>query len=361
MKDVAIVGAGVFGLCAAYVCALRGMSVVVLEKSDAIGAGASGGIVGAMSPHTPDNWNQKKQFQFDALCAAETFWRDVDACSGVSSGYGRIGRVFPIPDERLLGLAQMRAKSATEIWQGKFRWDVLQSHALIAPSAAPFGVVHDTMSARIYPALACQSLRAALMKMGVEIRMGCVVETVQDSIVSGQWGEIRANAIVLAAGVGGFEFLDRKFEMQTGSGVKGQGALLQYDLGHAPQINAEGIYIIPHEDGTVGVGSTSETDWNNPTGTDEKLDFVIASAKRICPVLQNAIVKKRWAELRPKARKRTPMLGAIPGCNNVYAALGGYKIGFGLAHKSAEMIADMIAGTTCDIPANFTVQHHLDL
>ncbi|GHA59657.1 oxidoreductase [Amylibacter ulvae] len=361
IKDVVIVGGGVFGLCAAYMCALRGMSVVVLEKSNAVGARASGGIVGAMSPHTPDNWNQKKQFQFDALCGAETFWHNLDSQSGMSSGYGRIGRVFPIPDERLLGLAHMRAESAKEFWQGKFSWSVLPDHPLIAPSAAPYGVVHDTMSARIYPARACQSLRGALLKTGIEIRTKCAVDTVQDNTVVGRWGEIRANAIVLAAGVGGFKFLDQKFEMQTGSGVKGQGALLKCDMGSRPQINAEGIYIIPHIDGTVGVGSTSETDWSHPTETDEKLDAVIATAKRICPTLSDAPVIKRWADLRPKARKRTPMLGAIPKMDGVYVALGGYKIGFGLAHQSATMIADMIQGKPCDIPANFTVPHHLDL
>ena len=66
MMDVTIRGAGIFGLSIAWACALRGARVQVIDPNG-IGAGASGGIVGALAPHVPENWNAKKEFQFQMI------------------------------------------------------------------------------------------------------------------------------------------------------------------------------------------------------------------------------------------------------------------------------------------------------
>ena len=66
MDDVTIRGAGIFGLSIAWECARRGVKVTVVDPQG-IAAGSSGGIVGALAPHVPENWNSKKAFQFDSL------------------------------------------------------------------------------------------------------------------------------------------------------------------------------------------------------------------------------------------------------------------------------------------------------
>ncbi|MER2509538.1 MAG: FAD-dependent oxidoreductase, partial [Amaricoccus sp.] len=48
--EVLVIGAGIFGLATALACARRGMSVIVADRAEP-GAGASGGPVGALSPH----------------------------------------------------------------------------------------------------------------------------------------------------------------------------------------------------------------------------------------------------------------------------------------------------------------------
>lgn len=52
--DLTVRGGGAFGLCIAWEAARRGARVRLIETV-AIGAGASGGIVGALSPHVPEN------------------------------------------------------------------------------------------------------------------------------------------------------------------------------------------------------------------------------------------------------------------------------------------------------------------
>jgi len=103
-SDIIVVGAGVWGLAAALECLKRGMFVRVIE-ADVPGAGASGGLVGALSPHVPDQWNPKKQFQFEALDRAQDYWANVSEISGLPCGYARLGRYLPLKDAAARELA----------------------------------------------------------------------------------------------------------------------------------------------------------------------------------------------------------------------------------------------------------------
>src|SRR5210317_1097848 len=121
MVDITVRGAGIFGLSIAWICVLRGARVQVIDPHGA-GAGSSGGIVGALAPHVPENWNSKKAFQLDSLLMAESFWASVAAQGGLDPGYGRTGRLQPIADDHALGLARDRAEGARALWQGRALW-----------------------------------------------------------------------------------------------------------------------------------------------------------------------------------------------------------------------------------------------
>ena len=51
--DVTVRGGGIFGLSIAWACLGRGAKVRLIETV-ALGAGSSGGLVGALSPHVPE-------------------------------------------------------------------------------------------------------------------------------------------------------------------------------------------------------------------------------------------------------------------------------------------------------------------
>lgn len=357
-RSVVIVGGGIFGLTTAWFCAARGMSVTLVER-DHIAAGASGGIMGTLSPNVPETWSAKKQFQLDALLTAGTFWQDIEAVSGISTGYGQIGRLIPIPDERALHHAKIREIDAVKLWQGRAKWAVTDGsdyHNLIVPTAAPCGVIHETLSARIAPRAACASLAKALVNRGVDIQENWPVTEVHQSHILGPHGRIDADEIVVAAGVDSFPLLAPFIGPDKGLGIKGQSALLSgVDLKQSPQIYADGIYIIPHSDGSVAIGSTSEPSWDNPVDTDEKLEILIAKAMAICPLLSTATIGERWANLRPRGKKPDPILGLIPGHSGLNVATGGFKIGFGIAHTCGNHVAAILAGETPDIPLPFLV------
>ncbi len=337
MVDVTVRGAGIFGLSIAWTCTRRGARVRVVDPHGP-GAGSSGGLVGALAPHVPENWNEKKAFQLDSLLMAERFWREVETAGGVSAGYARLGRVQPVADAGL-ALARQRAETARELWRGEAAWRVIpEAEAGPFCPVSPSGfVIHDTLSARMHPRRACAALVAALRAIGAEI-----VEAAED-----------AGRVVHATGVAGLEALNAGRARVVGTGVKGQAALLRFDAGEVPQVFAEAVHIVPHADGTVAVGSTSERDFNDPVSTDAQLDAVIDRAVAAMPVLHGAEVIERWAGVRPRSRSRAPMLGAHPLHEGQFIANGGFKIGFGMAPKVAEVMADLLLEGRDAIPEGF--------
>jgi glycine oxidase len=331
--DVTIRGAGIFGLSIGWACAARGARVQVIDPHG-IGAGSSGGIVGALSPHVPENWNDKKAFQLKSLLMAEDWWSRASVAGGGDPGYGRTGRLQPIPDAAALERARARSDGAASLWQGRAEWSVIWSEmaGAWAPPSDSGRLIHDTLSARINPRAALDCLARA-----IRARSGEIVEAGGDKGV-----------VVWATG-----YHDLARMGVSGAGVKGQAALLRLDQREAPQLFVDGLHVVPHANGTVAIGSTSERDWAEPASTDEQLDALIDKARRLVPALAEAPVIERWAGIRPRSRSRAPLIGAHPLEPGAYIANGGFKIGFGMAPLIAEIMADLLLEGRDAIPDDF--------
>ena len=342
MMDVTIRGAGIFGLSIAWACALRGARVQVIDPNG-IGAGASGGIVGALAPHVPENWNAKKEFQFQSLIKAEPFWAQVEAMSGISSGYGRTGRVQPISDASQLALAHQRAENSKTLWRGKASWSVLDNAPRFAPASATGFWITDTLSARLNPRLACDALAEALRLHGVSFA--------KEGTDQGK--------TLWAAGAEDLFHISKVLNRPFGNGVKGQAVLFDLDRRECSQVFAQSLHFIPHADGTLAVGSTSERYYEDASSTDEKLDRLITDALAILPELKSAKLILKWAGLRPRTQSRAPVLGAHPLYPDAYIANGGFKIGLGMAPRIAEVMADLMLEGIDQIPDDFRPEKSL--
>lgn len=336
--DVTVRGAGIFGLSVAWACLLRGASVRVVDPLGP-GAGASGGLVGALAPHVPENWNEKKAFQLESLLMAESYWAQVEQAGGVSAGYGRTGRLQPVADEAGLKLAQKRAQGAQELWKGRAVWELVRCENAggFAPQSPSGWLIRDTLTARMAPQRAAAALVAALSAQGAEITKHAADE----------------GAVVWATGWRGLEDLSEKLGRKVGDGVKGQSALLRFEARQAAQVFVGGLHIIPHADGTVAIGSTSEREFSDPSSIDAQCEELIARAYDALPVLKGAEVVSRWAGVRPRARSRAPLLGAWPEREGHFVANGGFKIGFGMAPKVGEVMADLVLDGRDTVPDGF--------
>ena len=336
--DVAVLGGGIMGLSVAWALTARGARVRVIEARR-IGAGASGGVVGALIPHRPDPWDGFKAFQFDSLMMAEGWWRAVAEAGGIDPGHARAGCLHPIADAGALRRAEARVAAAADLWQGRAGCAIIpasEAGALCPP--APLGVVlRDDAAGRIDPRRALAALAAALRARGAEI-----CEGVRDPGPAG--------AVIHATGAEGLA----DDGPLAGRGVKGQALRLALALpAGTAQLQAPGLHVVPHADGTVAVGSTSEDAFDAPDTTDARVDALLARAATFCPALVGAKVIERWAGVRPRAASGKPLLGAIPGRPGAFVANGGFRIGFGIAPLVAERLADLILTRADAIPPGF--------
>ena len=371
-----IVGGGIMGLWAAMHAERAGIDTLLVD-SGRLGAGASGGLLGALMPYMPDRWDDKKQFQLDALVALETEIATLETATGLSAGYHRSGRLIALPKPHLHTIALRHEQDALTNWrhQGRqFFWHVRDRPPVdgwLDPAFAASGVVHDTLAARVSPR-GLLAVLAAFLRQSRHVRLAeqadiAVIDPDRGIATLSGGGAIAFGHCLIAAGHQSFPLLQAitpPLPRPLGQAVKGQAALLKADVDPSlPVIFRDGLYIVPHEGGLVAVGSTSENSFVSPAGTDQQLDDLVASARIAVPALLSAPIVERWAGLRPKAIDRDPMVGRHPDHKNILALTGGFKISFGLAHRLAEVAIGLISGHAVEtpMPAGFTLSSHIDV
>lgn len=337
MSDLTILGAGIFGLSCAWEAMQRGARVRVIDPGGP-GAGASGGLVGALAPHAPEGWTPAKALQLDALLMAPGWWAGVEAASGLPPGYARTGRVQPLKDARAVEQAQARSRGAEMLWQGQARWQVRPARPGDPVSASGM-VAEDSLTARLSPRMAAAALVAAIRaRGGVILREGPA-----------------KGPVIHATGAAGLRELSAALGREAGRGEKGQALSLAFGAPGRPQIYAPGLHIVFHADGSTAIGSTSERDYDRPDTTDAQLDALHARALEVLPELQGAPVLTRWAGERPRAASRTLLLGKWPSRPGHFLANGGFKTGFAMAPLAAGMLVDLVLEGEDRIPADWRV------
>jgi glycine/D-amino acid oxidase-like deaminating enzyme len=346
--DVLVIGAGVFGLWAARNAILAGRKVLVVDKRQA-GAGASGGFLGALMPHMPDRWNDKKQFQLDALIGLEAAVRALESDTGMACGYRRCGRLMPVTNEKALGAVHARIEGAHANWPG-FRldhWPFIAgtiAEGWLSPAAAPFGVQWDDLSARIDPRALIAALAAFLRSRG-ELREGVEVVAVEaGAAVLADASRMEAGEVIVANGWEAYKLLQPHMGHLTGGapvgrGVKGQAVLLKFD--HAddrPIVYSDGAYVVPQAGGRMAVGSSTVEGWRGePDAFDPTDTRFLEKAAALVPAIADAPVIGRWAGVRPrnmlKAHDTEAWFGPVPGLERVSARIGGFKTGLAVAWR----------------------------
>jgi len=327
---------------------------VWLVEKRTLASGASGGMLGALMPHHPGGWSDKKQFQLNGLLTLPDSISELERETGLHCGFGRIGRIQPIGHSEKRRQSMAWLAGASDHWPDEFDWSIRDDHPAPrwATCDAPHGWNTDTLSARIDP----RALTGALSKWA-RTNSNIVIH-------EGEPCEYLSNSgpTILAAGAGSFALLDPADPLRIGRGVKGQGARFWPRTPIAPDqpiIYDSGTYVIAHADGSIAVGSTSENDYGDPNTTDHRLDSVIEHARTICPPMRDADMIERWAGIRPKAGKPDPLLGPWPDSRNIIVATGGFKITFAIAHLMAKAAVAMVLGEPTDIPLGFLPERRL--
>ncbi len=343
--DLAIVGGGIMGLWAAYHAEKAGIDTVLIDS----GAPAtSNGLLGALMAYMPDQWDEKKQFQFEALSALEAEIGTLEAETGISTGYRRSGRVMPLSSEQQVETARRRAEAAALNWRDgatRYHWRVVDRPPLEnwpAADPAALAYVHETFAAHVFPRGVMSALEAFL-KGARHVRRHeagvAAIDAAGSALRLADGGKFGFGRLIVAAGAGAFPLLQPLLAPEgkpLGRPVKGQAALLAADCDPSwPLIFDNGLYVVAHEGERVAIGSTTEDAYDDPFSTDHQIDALVEEARRRVPALADAPVVERWAGLRPRGVHREPMIGVVDQHPSIIALGGGFKTSFGIAARLA--------------------------
>ena len=365
--DTVVIGAGILGLWAARYAIEEGRSVCVVDEAVA-GAGASGGLLGALMSHIPDGWNIKKEFQFQALDQLEPLLAKLEKDTGMIVGYRRCGRIMPLAHKGMISHVDSWLLGAQTNWQGRYAMEFFPPEHKWFEKAkwpesdiAPFGASHDTFAARVSPRLLVAALAQFVRAQG-EIRDGCRVREIdmqKSEVVLADGGRITGKEIIVANGVDAYRLLfpfmgEMNSKKPLGRGVRGQAIML--DFAHddtLPILYCDGTYVVPHTQNRIAIGSTSHN-----VQLDEIADHDLAfdesdmpfydKAMRFAPMLKDAPIVEKWAGMRPRntleGRGADPWFEPVPDHENLIALIGGFKITFGIAHRAMDVARGKIEG-----------------
>ncbi len=368
--DLLVVGGGVQGLWVAR-CAVQAGLRVALVEAEHCGAGASGGVLGALMPHVPTGWSEKKQFQFIALTDLAQQVLQLSDETGLDTGYARCGRIMPIRAKGFLDQFESRRAASWRHWQNvteRFELGLRPPSGFrdwLTPEAAELGIFWDPLAARIDPGRYIAALKASL-EGRCAIFEGWPLANYDPAsgvaVAGNGASDLIAGRIVLAAGYQTFGLSKQLTGLTLGSGVKGQAVVLKAEMPQErPIIYDDGMYIVAHSDSYCAIGSTTEPDWNDPRAVDDGMAAKLAQARRICPPLRDAPVVSQWAGVRPQSAARDPIIGQLVPETPIYIASGGFKITLGIAHTAAQRLIDgMIEDRSpTGLPASFAPAVHV--
>ena len=356
--DVVVIGAGVVGCSIAYYLAREGLSVTVLER-EAIGSGASAHATGSLGLLGAE-FSPGPSFQMARASYAEfrELVPELESATGMDLLYQRRPSLrLALDDEEADLIKSFMAWQRPHV---DMRWiDAREVHEIeprLATSIA--GAVYEDESAQ----LDSYRLNLALAR-GAELQGATIVNrevtglVTRGSTISGvatASEDILCGTVVVAAGT-----WSRAFTPWLGFPVpvrplKGERLLLSYPGEPLPVLisSPKRGHMISRMDGFTSVGSTGGRDYDRkelfwgeefdriPTET-ARLEL-LQRAIDVFPDLERAELVQQLAGSRPLSPDGKPIIGPVPGLENVLLATGHTTKGIHLGPITGRIIADYI-------------------
>lgn len=364
MTRVAVIGCGIIGAAIAYeLSQVSGLQITVLDRQapaqGSTGA-ALGVLMGAISKKVKGRAWQLRQTSMQRY---ETLISELEEITGQAIPFNRQGILkLCFAEDELASwekLVQTRQSQGwhLEIWNR----DRIESHCPQLSNNQIVGAIYSPQDRQVDPCALTNALVAASDRNGVTFKFGVTVEgvTTSDDATGRICTQIQADGLtldidwlVVAAGLGSLPLtvsLKQPVEIRP---VLGQALHLRLDrsLGHPgfqPVITGNDIHIVPIGTQEYWVGATVEFPDRDGDVVAEPalLEQVKQEAITFCPALVDATVIRTWSGKRPRPEGLpAPVIGQLPGYNNILLATGHYRNGVLLAPATARWIRGAIAG-----------------
>jgi glycine oxidase len=354
-SDAIIIGGGVIGLSIARSLTKAGVRRITILERGRTGQEASFAAAGMLAPQAEtDRTDDFFDFCRESNRLYPQFAAELLEETGVDIELDRAGTLYlAFTDE------DVKEINRRSIWQKGVGLPVEQLPAEEIRRAEPF-VSPDVREGLFFPhdwQVENRKLLAALQKFAglneIEIVENAevknlIVENGRATAAETAAEKFSADVFVLAGGAwsslvrcgGGFDSFLRPEVKPIRGQMLGFRAARRF---FRRVIYSPRGYLVPRRDGRILTGATVEDAGFDKSVTPEAIDFLLANALEIAPSLANLEINEKWAGLRPFAAGGRPLIGAMPGAENLFAATGHYRNGILLAPLTAEALANKIA------------------
>ena len=362
--DVVIIGGGVIGCSIAYYLRKMHVDVVLLERGE-IGGEASSAAAGLLAPlgplSGPGPFADLLLAGFTRLIAVVP---ELEEVSGLQLGYEQTGALRMVRNVKRV--AHLRKRLAS--WQPlglEMDWLGGEEALLREPllSLDTCGAVYAPQEAQIRADQVVKGFTWGASKLGARIYqeqevIDIVTEQSRVVGVRTAGGEVMAcEHLVVATGAWSGSWDERLGVVVPVSPLYGQ--LLSFRQTSPPIryiIFGEGIYIVPRGDRVI-VGATKEERGFATEVIEQGTKWLLESAMRLVPELANSGVIAVWGGLRPKTPDSQPIIGRLPGWENVVVVAGHNSVGIILSAITGESVAELVGmGSGPEVIRGFSVE-----
>ncbi|HET7923053.1 MAG TPA: glycine oxidase ThiO [Gammaproteobacteria bacterium] len=343
-SDVIVVGAGIMGLLTARELARGGLSVLLIERSQA-GREASRAAAGILSPLYP--------WQATTPVAALAKWSQ-DYYPVLADDLRRASGIDPEWTASGLLCFALEQEAAARRWAGASgaAVDVLSADAVhrqepaLATEARPAIFVPGV--AQINISRLMRALRETVLNEGIPLREHVPVTSLLkgDGKVLGvrtATGDLYADHVMLCTGAWSAELTAHLGVELPVEPVRGQ--IIQFDgpPGLVSRMLCEGHhYLLSRRSGQILVGSTRERVGFDKGVTTEALETLTHAAWRLLPLLKGTRPQRQWSGLRPGSAEDVPCIGPFPGMPGLHLNTGHFCNGITQAPAAARLAADLL-------------------
>jgi glycine oxidase len=345
-----VIGAGLIGLACAWRAGQRGLSVLVLDRATAPGAGASRVAAGMLAPVMEADFGEQELVRVNL--AARERWRgfaaELEEHTGLPTGYRETGALVVAADrddaEALRRLHDFQRSLGLEAeWLPPGRCRRLEPG--LSPRIA--GGILAPDDAQADPRATVRALAAAVD----EVELGVEVEAIEHDRgrvtgVRTAAGRVECAAVVVAAGAWSPALAP------VGAGppvrpVKGQ--ILELRVrGGMPEpctrvVRTPRCYVVSRGDGRVVLGATMEEQGFDTAVTADGVYRLLEAAWEVLPEVGELELMEAGAGLRPGTPDNAAVVG--PGePDGLLWATGHWRNGVLLAPLTGDAVADLLAG-----------------
>lgn len=358
MCDVVVVGGGVVGFGAAYWLARAGLGVTVIDQEhEGRATDAGAGIVFPTS-HVGSG-TALYPLVFDAVRHYPRLLAQLEEDGETETGYEVVGALQVALDEeeeaRLPAImnAMREGQSAGLCNVGELSWLQAREVRELFPALADIrGAIHLSGAARVDGRLLRESLKRAAQRRGTKVIHGLAsLRTEGDGAirVDVDGRTVPVDRVIVAAGAWSAavcEPLGLRIPVYPQ-----RGQVLHLDLPGKETsrwpivMGFRSHYILTFPKERIVAGATREDDsGDDPRVTAGGARVILEEALRLAPRLADATLREIRVGLRPASRDGKPMLGRVPGAENVHLATGHGSNGLLLGPYSAALVADQLLG-----------------